>query len=152
MKKWIIRLGVAIVLLFFLVIFDTMGGFEIVRYALENDSQDSLSFSFSRCDDDSGHWINEVRSQKWQDNQLIVEGAVFPNCGANWLFGSYEFNGSELSLNYKPVIGYFFACECKKNVVYQISDIPRRKYHVTFREEEPLVYYPFINMLLFDEQ
>lgn len=148
-KKLIIRLGLVLALVFLFLVFDTAGGPEIIKYALENDSQENLSLSFSSCDEDSGS--NRVESQEWVGNQLIIKGAVYPNCGANWLFGSYELDGDKLSLNYKPAIGYFFACECKKNVTYTIDNIPKREYSVSFNEKEPLVFHPLINKILYDE-
>ncbi len=150
-KKIVIRLGLLLALVFLLLVFDTVGGPEIIKYTLDNDDQKDLSFSFSSCDEDSSSWVNRVESQEWVGNQLVIKGTVYPNCGASWLFGSYELDGDKLSLNYKPAIGYFVACECKKNVTYTIDNIPKREYSVSFNEKEPLVFYPLINKVLYGE-
>jgi hypothetical protein len=150
-KKWLIRIAITLVLVLALLLFDIFGGFAIIQYALQNEGQDNLSFSYSSCDEDLGYGPSRTLRQEWVGEQLIIEGVVHPNCGTNWMFGSYTQEGDKLTLNYKSTIAYFLACACTKKVTYKISDIPVRDYTVSFNEEEPLVYSPVVNYFIFGE-
>lgn len=149
--RWALGSVLFCVVAILLILFDTWGGMTIIKYALENNEQDNLSFSFSSCRHDPGDRKNTVHSQKWADNRLTIEGTVHPNCGATWLFGSYDRESDELTLKYKSTIAYYFACTCPKRVTYTIDNIPKQQCNISFREEEPLQFNPAINYFLFEE-
>ena len=129
-----------------IVIFDVIGGPIIIRDLYKN-KQPELEFSFSRCSSDV-YGTNEVVSERWNDDELIVEAKAYTNCAATWLFGEYRIEGDSIVLGYRPIMPGLMACECGFDVSYKIYDLPRGKYALYVKEIDGQLFESFFNSFL----
>ena len=148
-KLWLLLLAS---MLAGIVYLDVSGAATILHYYLMENPQKELVFSFSPCSDANNISKNTVVSQRWEGNSLVVSGVAFPNCGAIWLFGSYDLDGTALSLKYLPVeSSVLTACECSRNVRFNIDDLNKGDYTVSISKGRTVEFKPFIYSLLFGE-
>ena len=137
-----------IVVLVAAVLFYSNAGPAIVSEYASRTSKDNLDFSFGFCGDElasekplSSNWIDE--------NTLLVTGTATPNCGTSWIFGDYAVDENNLTLTYKPVMPYLFACICNYDVEYEITNLERREYNIKLVESEGIYQEPelFLKLL-----
>jgi len=135
-----------------IVAFDVSGAGTVIKYYAEDYQQKDLSFSYSACDKTNKVYKNTITSQRWEGNSLVVTGVAFPNCSATWLFGAYERKGNALALKYLPVeSSVLTACECPKEVSYQIDNLERHDYEVSISEGSAIEYKSITYTLLYGE-
>ncbi len=131
-----ILLGLIVIALSFF--FYVSGGRLIIGEYIKRDNNENLSFSFSRCSDDSGG-RNEVLSSEWLTNEkILVKGIANPNCGTTWLFGDYRVKGNSLTLVYSPVSVFALACVCSYQVEYEVSGLEKKDYEIRLSEENEI--------------
>ena len=120
-------------------IFHVMAGPTIIGEYLNGSFKDDLKFTFNRCDDGSKAFKDAISKSYWVENELIIDGVVVLNCGASWMFGDYQLNGSNLVLKYKPVYSALMLCTCAQDVQYKITGIGKQDYKISIIEEGALI-------------
>ena len=128
---------------------DAIGVFAILGHYTTQKQQSDLVFSFKSCEKTGNINKNTVLSARWESESLVVTGYAFPNCSARWLFGSYKLDGNKMLLNYSPVepSSEASACECPRNVRYEIGGLRRADYDISISEGADVEYTPLIAKL-----
>jgi hypothetical protein len=101
---------------------------------------DNLDFMVNQCDEAISGYSDDqlgVKEVVWQDdNTLKISAYVGTYCGGEDLvYPNYSINSSDLVLKYKRTISSSVTqCVCAREIVYKISNLPKKDYTVSLME------------------
>lgn len=103
--------------------------------------KENLSITVGKCSG-AGPDIEKINQTSWDNNSLVINTTISPNCSRKRIIGDYEIHENSIVIKYKSEHMLFesgeMACICPTDVIFTIDDIEKKDYDVTIEYDRNL--------------